>query len=119
MLLQLYIDLTANMVLILSWEKENDDEVAWTLLGEEPFSGQPFVYSRGGYPNVHVAGIAAWQWIEKGTYLTVLPAVDGLLTIQDVWTRELGANFSRAIEVATAKDVKVSGVVLSAWAKLR
>lgn len=119
MLLQLFIDLTANMCLIFTWEKENETDVAWTLLGEDPLSGQPFVYACGGYPNLTVAAIGAWQWLEKGTYLTVMPAVDGLPSIQDVWGRVLGANFSRAIAVASAKDVKIPGVVLSAWSARR
>jgi len=119
MYFNLSIDVCANMVLVFAWEGKERENVSFALLGEDPTSGNPVLFMCGPYSDLADAARSAWNWIILGDFFDIYQFSGTNGTIVAEWGRAYGLYFSSALDVATSKSRKVSGVVLTAWSNRR
>src|ERR1043166_1060428 len=106
------IDLVGNFSLLFSWEGETPKNVYWTLIGEDPTTGQPFILCGGPADDFPRAASEAWECILSGRWFDVRAAIEGLPSIEAIWRRAFGRGFGDVIKFVQTGKGEISGVAL-------
>lgn len=115
-LLNILVDIAANMTLAFSEVREDGDRrCTWGVIAENPVNGQPFFFLGTEHANFADAARAAWKYISNADWFDVLPATEGGSTIGDVWRRDFGTGFSHVIKLVETGEGEVSGVAIIAY----
>jgi len=112
MLSNVVIDLVGNFSLLFAWIGEKPNNVYWTLIGEDPISGQPFILSGGPADTFARAASEAWKCIASGDWFDVRAAIEGLPPVSTIWRRAFGPNFSHVVSFVETGKGEIPGVAL-------
>jgi len=115
MLHNLYADLCGNTELICVWEGDTDGTIIWTLIVEDPLSGEPCVVSHQCTSGLLSALREAWDFIALSGALRVLSHASDADSVASIWARDFGPYFSRLADIAGPKAIKISGVAYTVW----
>jgi len=110
MLHNVIVDVVGNCSLAFVWEGDQFSDVRWTLLGEDPISGQPFIVCGGPCDRLEDAAREAWRTITSGHWFDIRPALEGMPSITSVWRRAFGSSFYDVIEFIKTEKGEVPGV---------
>jgi len=110
MFLNVYVDLCGNASLVFVREGSLDGSWCWTLIGEDPLTGQPFVLLGKRHDTFPDAAREAFQCIGNGRWFDIRPAIEGLPSITDVWRRTFGPGFSHVINLVETGKGEIPGV---------
>ena len=118
MLHNLAIDLVANGELVLAWEGGDfHDRVYWTIIIEDPTSGEPLTICHHTDGGLHNALREAWALLTNSDDFKVMAATSTTETITSFWGRAYGVNFSRGIDVCSTKALQVPGMAYRLWGR--
>jgi len=112
MLKNVLVDIVGNFTLVFIGETGREAYWTWSLIGEDPITGQPFIISGLRHGTFADAAIQAWRDITNADWFDIRPAVEGLPPITNVWRRAFGSGFSHVTKFVETGEGQVSGVAV-------